>query len=162
MPSRCSPSSSSTTSLTTVTSNQVFIKFPGRDIGGAWAVFLPLATDAWLATLAFTLVLPMFLFLCYRLLTKYNFVEKFSFGYGQNVFILLNAFSQQVTNKCLPKPCEDPLSYFTSRHQNMFPCYDTNHEFLIEIPMGIETSLLFCHITSRTFQYKQNNYSETD
>ena len=90
MPSRCSPSSSSTTSLTTVTSNQVFIKFPGRDIGGAWAVFLPLATDAWLATLAFTLVLPMFLFLCYRLLTKYNFVEKFSFGYGQNVFILLN------------------------------------------------------------------------
>ena len=63
----------------------------------------------------------MFLFLSYRVLTKYNFIEKFIFGYGQNVFILVNAFSQQVN-----KACQGTLSCFTARHQNMFPCYDTN------------------------------------
>jgi hypothetical protein len=76
--------------------NQVFIQFPGRDIGGIWAVFKPLAVNAWIGTLAFVVVVPLFLFLCYRVLISFGMREKFSFSYGQNVFILFNGISQQV------------------------------------------------------------------
>ena len=76
--------------------NKLFFKFPGRDIGGFWGLFKPLALESWLAILLFAIVLPGFLFLCYRVLKKFNISETFSFGYGQNLFILLNAFSQQV------------------------------------------------------------------
>ena len=76
--------------------NKLFIKFPGRDIGGFWGLFKPLALESWLAILMFSIVVPGFLFLCYTVLKKFRVLEIFSFGYGQNIFILLNAFSQQV------------------------------------------------------------------
>ena len=76
--------------------NSVFIAYPGRDIGGIWAVFLPLSRDAWMALLAFIIVLPAFLFLCSWVLARFNMGEQFPFGYGQNVYIFFNAISQQV------------------------------------------------------------------
>ena len=79
--------------------NKFFVKFPGRDIGGFWGLFKPLALESWLAILLFAIVLPAFLFFCYHVLKKFRIFETFSFGYGQNFFVLLNAFSQQVTKQ---------------------------------------------------------------
>ena len=76
--------------------NSVFIRYPGRDIGGIWAVLLPLSKDAWIATLVLVLVVPAFLVLAYRVLKHYDMKEKFSYGYGKSVFIFFNAISQQV------------------------------------------------------------------
>ena len=77
-------------------SNSVFIKFPGRDIGGIWAVLLPLSKEAWIATLGLLLVVPFFLAFSYRVLKHFNITEAFSFGYGKSVYLFFNAFSQQV------------------------------------------------------------------
>jgi ACR3 family arsenite efflux pump ArsB len=59
-------------------------------------VFKPLAVNAWIGTMVFVVVVPLFLFLCYRVLVSFGMREKFSFSYGQNVFILFNGISQQV------------------------------------------------------------------
>ena len=77
-------------------SNSVFIKYPGRDIGGIWAVLLPLSQDAWIATLGLLLVLPFFLAFSYRVLKYFRIIEEFSFGYGKSLYLFFNAFSQQV------------------------------------------------------------------
>ena len=82
--------------ITVLFRNKLFIKNPGRDMGGFWAFFQPLAMDAWLAILGFTIVVPAFLFVAYKVLVHFNIWEKFSYGYGQNIFVLFNAFSQQV------------------------------------------------------------------
>ena len=76
--------------------NKFFIKFPGRNLGGFWAFFQPLTMDAWLVCLLFLIVVPGFLFICYKVLSFFNIFEKVTFGYGQNIFLLFNAFSQQV------------------------------------------------------------------
>ena len=77
-------------------SNSVFIKYPGRDIGGIWAVLLPLSKDAWIATLGLLFIVPFFLALSYRVLKHFNILEAFSFGYGKSIYLFFNAFSQQV------------------------------------------------------------------
>lgn len=76
--------------------NKLFIKFPGRDIGGALALFLPFKPHTWLALAGFTFTVPFFLFICYKVLKFFNLCEDVSYGYGLNVFVLFNAFSQQV------------------------------------------------------------------
>ena len=81
----------------------MFIAFPGRDIGGIWTVFLPFSKDAWASTLAAVLVVPAFLLLCSKTLAYINMEERFSFGYGQNVFIFFNAISQQVPPHHTPR-----------------------------------------------------------
>ena len=76
--------------------NKFFIKFPGRNLGGFWAFFQPLTMDAWLVCLIFLIVVPGFLFICYKVLSFFNIFENVTFGYGQNISLLFNAFSQQV------------------------------------------------------------------
>ena len=76
--------------------NKFFIKFPGRNLGGFWAFFQPLTVDAWLVCLLFLIVVPGFLFVCFKVLSMFNIIENYSFGYAQNVFVLFNAFSTQV------------------------------------------------------------------
>ena len=77
--------------------NKFFIKFPGRNLGGVLAFFQPLTIDAWLVCLLFLIVVPGILFVCFKVLRIFNIFENYSFGYGQSIFILFNAFSQQVT-----------------------------------------------------------------
>jgi hypothetical protein len=55
-----------------------------------------LALESWLAILTYAIILPAFLFLSYSILKNFGVFERFSFGYGQNLFVLINAFSQQV------------------------------------------------------------------
>ena len=98
--SRCCAVSKSPKTLPLLLSrSSVFIKFPGRDIGGIWAVFLPLSQEAWISTLAFILIVPFFLFIFSRVLSHIYKNELFTFGYGESVYLFFNAISQQVTRR---------------------------------------------------------------
>ena len=79
--------------------SSVFIKFPGRDIGGIWAVFLPLSQEAWISTVAFILIVPFFLFISSRVLSHVYKNEQFTFAYGESLYLFFNAISQQVTHR---------------------------------------------------------------
>ena len=75
--------------------NRLFIKFPGPDLG--FLAFLKgFTTELWVAVAVFILVVPAFQALSYRVLQFYV-GERRSVGYGENVFILFNALSQQGT-----------------------------------------------------------------
>ena len=75
----------------------MFIKFPGPDLG--FLAFLKgFTTELWVAVAVFILVVPAFQALSYRVLQFYDMdKEERRSGYGENVFILFNALSQQGT-----------------------------------------------------------------
>ena len=95
----CAVSKSSETVPLLLSRSSVFIKFPGRDIGGIWAVFLPLSQEAWISTVAFILIVPFFLFISSRVLSHVYKNEQFTFGYGESLYLFFNAISQQVTQR---------------------------------------------------------------
>ena len=65
-------------------------------------------------------MVPAFLLLCSKTLAYINKKERFSFGYGQNVFIFFNAISQQVTRRRLPHSCNH-LSEGSEIEPRMWP-----------------------------------------
>ena len=114
-----------------ISRNKLFIKFPGRDIGGFWAFFSPFHQELWLALLGFTLTVPAFFVLCYKTLKYYNLHENVSFGYGQNIFVLFNAFSQQVQ----VRQCQGVNNTLSNLHYRCLYCLkvEANNNLLISL-----------------------------
>ena len=83
--------------------NKLFIKFPGRDLGGALAFLKGFRTDTWLACGLYVFILPAFLALAHAVLERallhyglYGLDEDNSWGFGWNLLVFLAALAQQV------------------------------------------------------------------
>ena len=80
-----------------VTENKLFIKFPGRDLGGFLAFLQGFTNDAWLASGCLILVVPGFLYLIHLTLHHFNLPETDNWNYGWNLLVFLGGVAQQVT-----------------------------------------------------------------
>ena len=85
--------------------NKLFIKFPGRDLGGALAFLKGFRTDTWLACGLYVFILPAFLALAHAVLERallhyglYGLDEDNSWGFGWNLLVFLAALAQQVVS----------------------------------------------------------------
>ena len=74
----------------------MFLKFPGRDLGGVLAFLQGFTTSAWLALGALLLLLPAALQLAALLLRLAGLQEPEHWGYGANFLLYLAAVAQQV------------------------------------------------------------------
>ena len=83
-----------------VTENKLFIKFPGRDLGGFLAFLQGFTNDAWLASGALILVVPAFLYFIQLTLRYFNLTETDNWHYGWNLLVFLGGVAQQVTRGC--------------------------------------------------------------
>ena len=72
--------------------NKLFIKFPGRNLGGVMAFLKGFRQDAWLAIIIMVFTLPAFLFLFYSLLYFFDIKESEGWTYGWNLFVYSSAF----------------------------------------------------------------------
>ena len=75
----------------------MFIKFPGRDLGGVLAFLQGFRRDAWLALAGLLLSLPAALALAALLLRLAGLHETQAWGYGANLLMYSAALAQQVT-----------------------------------------------------------------
>ena len=80
-----------------VTENKLFIKFPGRDLGGFLAFLQGFTNDAWLASGGLILVVPGFLYIIHLSLRYFNLTETDNWHYGWNLLVFLGGVAQQVT-----------------------------------------------------------------
>ena len=142
-------------------------KQTGRDIGGFWGLFKPLALESWLAILLFAIIVPAFLFLCYIILQKSDILETLSFGYGQNLFVLINAFSQQVAkiNICLElivfvKGTEFEPIYISTRV--VFFCIMASNVVFFEYYSASYTSFMSVVKVASPFETVEDLYSKTN
>ena len=83
----------------------MFIKFPGRDLGGVLAFLKGFRFDAWMALGVFIVVLPAFLYFFYLALYFFNVYEEEKWGYGWNLLVFLAAVAQQVIQGKSGKYC---------------------------------------------------------
>ena len=81
-----------------VTENKLFIKFPGRDLGGFLAFLQGFTNDAWLASAGLILVVPGFLYIIHLTLRYFNLTETDNWHYGWNLLVFLGGVAQQVHN----------------------------------------------------------------
>ena len=79
--------------------NQLFIKFPGRNLGGVLAFLKGFRNDAWMAIVILVLTLPAFLFFFFSLLHFFNVKEPDGWTYGWNLFVFSSALAQQGQEK---------------------------------------------------------------
>ena len=79
----------------------MFLKFPGRDLGGVLAFLQGFRRDAWLALGALLLSLPAALALAVLLLRLAGLHEREAWGYGANLLLYSAAVAQQVTQRDL-------------------------------------------------------------
>ena len=81
--------------------NKLFIKFPGRDLGGVLAFLQGFRADAWLALGGLLLSLPAALALAVLLLRLAGLHETEAWGYGANLLVYTAAVAQQVRARML-------------------------------------------------------------
>ena len=74
----------------------LFVKFPGRDLGGFFSFFRGFTYTAWLALFVFLFTVPAFLHVNYQVLKYFELDEPNSWKYFWNIFVLFGALSQQV------------------------------------------------------------------
>ena len=79
----------------------MFLKFPGRDLGGVLAFLQGFRRDAWLALGGLLLSLPAVLALAVLLLRLAGLHEREAWGYGANLLLYSAAVAQQVTQRDL-------------------------------------------------------------
>ena len=77
--------------------NKLFLKFPGRDLGGVLAFLRGFRRDAWLALGGLLLSLPAALALAVLVLRLAGLHESQAWGYGANTLLYSAAVAQQVT-----------------------------------------------------------------
>ena len=104
--------------------NKLFFKFPGRDIGGFWGLFKPLALESWLAILLFSIVVPGFLFLCFTVLKKFRIFEAFSFGYGHHAYKRYNQLCYDL--KLRAEADRSVFTYFCCNIRSIYPMGQNN------------------------------------
>ena len=75
----------------------MFLKFPGRDLGGVLAFLRGFRRDAWLALGGLLLSLPAALALAVLVLRLAGLHETQAWGYGANLLLYSAAVAQQVT-----------------------------------------------------------------
>ena len=78
--------------------NKIFIKFPGRDLGGVFAFLKGFRNDAWVALILLVFSLPTFLFLVYLVLTYFEIYEQEKWSLFHNFLVFVAAIAQQVLN----------------------------------------------------------------
>ena len=76
--------------------NKLFLKFPGRDLGGVLAFLQGFRRDAWLALGGLLLSLPAALALAVLVLRLAGLHEREAWGYGANLLLYSAAVAQQV------------------------------------------------------------------
>ena len=76
--------------------NFLFIKYPGRDLGGLLTFLKGFRTQAWLASGLLVCLLPLLLFSSYLVLRLADMKETLEYNYWWNVLIMLSAVAQQV------------------------------------------------------------------
>ena len=74
----------------------LFVKFPGRDLGGFFSFFRGFTYSAWFALFVFLLTVPAFLHVNYHVLKYFELEEPNSWKYFWNIFVLFGSLSQQV------------------------------------------------------------------
>ena len=79
----------------------MYVKFPGRDLGGFFSFFRGFTYRAWYAVFIFLLTVPAFLHVNYRILKYFELEEPNSWKYFWNIFVLFGALSQQVWNSSI-------------------------------------------------------------
>ena len=77
--------------------NHLFIKFPGRDLGGILTFLKGFRSDAWTACVILVLTLPSCLFCFYLVLRSTGSQETLPYNYFWNLLIMLAGLAQQVT-----------------------------------------------------------------
>ena len=77
--------------------NHLFIKFPGRDLGGILTFLKGFRTDTWTGCVILVLTLPAFLSCAYFILRSTGFQETLHYNYFWNLLIMLAGLAQQVT-----------------------------------------------------------------
>lgn len=82
--------------------NFLFIKFPGRDLGGLLTFLKGFRTEAWLASGLLVCLLPGFLYSFYLVLRLADLRETRRYSYWWNVLIMLSAIAQQVREDLKP------------------------------------------------------------
>ena len=102
-----------------VTENKLFIKFPGRDLGGFLAFLQGFTNDAWLASGGLILVVPGFLYIIHLTLKYFHLTETENWHYGWNLLVFLGGVAQQVIRSCKSLyicVMEGYIYYYTSMH----------------------------------------------
>ena len=79
-----------------------YIKFPGRDLGGPFALFKGYSMESWTATVILLIITPAILeifyfFIYYKKIKIEDDSQKWN--YFWNLFVMFGAFSQQVNTK---------------------------------------------------------------
>lgn len=76
--------------------NKIFIKFPGRDLGGVFAFLKGFRNETWVALILLVFSLPTCLFLVYLVLTYFEIHETEKWSLFHNFLVYVAAIAQQV------------------------------------------------------------------